>query len=196
MSNYKEIDIEDFIWDNLNGDTLYDRGLLMEGGRYLRQAKIPGCGIMDIVGFNVTKTISENLNVKCINIVVYELKREVITCAHVGQLSRYVNTIHENKDRIREHFGLPKEYTLTVRGVLIGAGIEKDAFHIIELSKCLSAQVFGFCFKKGLTFEYARNPGNFYDAEFSEIQPVSIFKLARATRHFIFDFTNFEPLPF
>jgi hypothetical protein len=63
---------------------------------------------------------------------IYELKRDAIKCADVGQISRYMDCIRYNSSEILKHFGLDG-FEMVVYGGLIGNGIERDAMHAMVL---------------------------------------------------------------
>lgn len=135
---YTEFQIEDFIWSKINDlDYLADRGLVLQNGLYFRQYNIPGCGIVDIIGFSVTNLeFNDGSVVRELTIHVYELKRDAIKCADIGQISRYIDCLRYNSDAILKHFGL-EGYELVVRGLMIGNGVDRDAMHAKSLVEFL-----------------------------------------------------------
>lgn len=135
---YTEFQIEDFIWSKINDlNYLSDRGLHLQNALYFRQYNIPGCGIVDIIGFSVTNLEFNNGSiVRELTVHIYELKRDSIKCADIGQISRYIDCIRYNSDAILKHFGLDG-YEMVVRGLMIGNGIDRDAMHAKSLVEYL-----------------------------------------------------------
>lgn len=151
---YSEFEIEEFIWNKIGDlDSLRDRGLYLQDALYFRQYPIPGCGIVDIVGFSITDlNFNDGSITRQLNVNIYELKRDAIKCADVGQISRYMDCIRYNSSEILKHFGLDG-FEMVVYGGLIGNGIERDAMHAMVLVQNLSDMFcYEFCPEKGISF--------------------------------------------
>lgn len=151
---YSEFEIEEFIWNKIGDlDALADRGLYLRKALYCRQYPIPGCGIVDIIGFSITDlNFNDGSLIRQLEIHVYELKRDAIKCVDVGQIARYMDCLRYNADSILKHFGL-EEFELIVNGGLIGNGIERDAMHAKVLVENLSdVYCYEFSPENGISF--------------------------------------------
>lgn len=151
---YSEFEIEEFIWSKINDlQSLVDRNLYLQDALYFRQYPIPGCGIVDIIGFSVTDmNFNDGSVIRQLNVTVYELKRDTIKCADVGQISRYMDCIRYNADQILKHFNL-EGFEMIVNGGLIGNGIERDAMHAMVLVENLSdIYCYEFSPENGISF--------------------------------------------
>jgi hypothetical protein len=179
MNNFKEVDIENFIWENIKGGSLARRGLILPGGIYYRQFPLGGCGVMDMVGVSMSKCIFPTSRSKNIHVKIYELKKGVITCNDVGQIARYIGCFEANTMEIHEKLNIPIDYHIGFNGVLIGAGIERDACHILTRMYNVSAIKFDFSFSDGITFEPIHEITSFEQASLEKLPQINFSQLAR-----------------
>lgn len=150
-NHFKEIEIEDFIWKNISKNDLHKRGLHLPIGSYYRQVNI-GCGIIDLLSVNVQKVFSSGHKYKMVFVKVFELKRRMITCDAVGQISRYMNVIEENFDELMQDFGM-QGYHLALSGELIGESISDDATELVKNIHNLNVSFFGIGMQHGIEFQ-------------------------------------------
>lgn len=127
MTPFKEIEIEDFIWNGIQNDraSIQNRGLFLPNSDYYRQFALPGCGITDILCFNA----HGHAVGKFVEITVYELKRGVVEARDLAQLLRHMAFFNSNREALVERFGCDG---INIYGILIGSGFDKDVL-------CLSA---------------------------------------------------------
>lgn len=153
-NHFKEIEIEDFIWKNLEvRGELQKRGLRVPGAVFYRQFNI-GCGVIDLVSIMIDKTVyNSEESYKRVSICIYELKRRQIVCAHVGQISRYITAVRDNQNEILESLGFDDSYRIDVTGVLIGESIERDAACLAKSIYCLEVFFFGIGMQNGIEFQ-------------------------------------------
>lgn len=191
MSNFKEIEIEDFIWSNISKGGLNDRGLYIRSGLVYRQLNIPGAGIMDMVSANVSKFVTDSGATKHLIVEIYELKRDIITCAHLGQIARYIDCVKANRDSILKRVGLDKSYTIEVRGTLVGSRIERDAQHLINLFGMqwdgIKIVLFEYTLDRGIVFNDLQISDNIHSIDDSSIPNTSFFRIARCSAPAVHD---------
>lgn len=187
--DFKEFDIEDFIWKAISTGDLARRGLSTQSGIAFRQLSLPGSGIMDIVFAGIGKVITRNGAFKKVYIDVVELKRDIVTCAHVGQLMRYVDCIMYNDADIKRQLGLPNDYIIDVRATLIGAGIDRDAFHLVKaIGNPWTRMIkFQFSFENGIEFTEITHENPNVDVDLSAIPNVKFSRIARASGRICLD---------
>jgi len=192
MNNFKEIDIENFIWENIRAGSLSKRGLNLPGGIYYRQFPLKGCGIMDMVGVSMSKCIFPSSIRKDIHVQIYELKKGIITCNDVGQIARYLGCFEANTMDIHQKLNIPNDYQVGFNGVLIGAGIERDAYHILTRMYNVSAIKFDFSFSDGITFEPIHQIASFDQATLEKVPQINFNQLARLSSPLIRDYRKDE----
>lgn len=151
-NHFKEVEIEDFIWNNIPKNELRKRGLDLPVGSYYRQVNI-GCGVIDLLSVNIQKVFSSGNKYKMVFVRVFELKRRMITCDAVGQISRYMNAIEENFEDLMQSFGMPKGYHLALSGELIGESISDDATELVKNIHNLNVSFFGIGMQHGIEFQ-------------------------------------------
>lgn len=190
--NFKELDIENFIWENIQGGLLGNRGLTLPGGIYYRQFPLNGCGIMDMVGVSMSKCIFPSSRSKNIHVQIYELKKGIITCNDVGQIARYVGCFEANTMQVQEKLNIPGDYNIGFNGVLIGAGIERDAYHILTRMYNVRAIKFDFSFSDGITFEPIHEIASFEIASLEKVPQINFSQLARLSKPLIRDYRGEE----
>lgn len=151
-NKYYESDVEDFIWSNIKDKELLARfGLYLNEGLYFRQYAVQGCGVFDIVGFSVKVwTCIDGSIKKDLVVDIYELKRNALKCADVGQVSRYIDCMRQNSLEFLKMVGF-EGFELVVYGHLIGNGIERDAIHSKALIDGL-LDVYTYDFTNGISF--------------------------------------------
>lgn len=192
MNNFKEIDIENFIWENIKSGSLAKRGLVLPGGIYYRQFPLKGCGIMDMIGIRMSKCIFPSSRTKNIHVQIYELKKGIITCNDVGQIARYLGCFEANTMEIHEKLNIPNDYQIGFNGTLIGAGIERDAYHILTRMYNVSAIKFDFSFSDGITFDFIHDIESFDQATLEKVPQINFSQLARLSKPLIRDYRNDE----
>jgi hypothetical protein len=179
MGNFKEIDIEDFIWDRL-GDrrsNLRSRGLMLLEGVFYRQLKLPDCGIPDLVCFTVREPMETRVNPWLI-IDVYELKRGHVEPKCLTQLLKYMSFFNEHKDGMIKRFG--REVEIMVRGYLVGRTFDKEVLCINSASMKVKGLINFVSFKVGFEqgIEFFEEDANYYSSgiDFDEFMPARNFK--------------------
>ena len=195
--DFKEIDIENFIWKSISTGTLEKRGLSLSRGIYYRQVNLVGCGVMDIVGIQIGKTIYDGVHHPFIRVSIYELKRNQITCNDLGQISRYCDCVESNSLILTGKMGLPDAYSVHVRGCLVGAGIERDAYHALMYlrgSHIIDAMQYRISFENGIIFEQINEDSSLPQIQFSELPNINFRSLARSSYPLIEDFTPKQKL--
>lgn len=194
--SFKESDVEDLIWSGIKDGGLSKRGLSLPNGHYFRQVNLPGCGIFDLVSTHIHKFITEDSERTYFSVIVYELKRDRITCANVGQLSRYVDCLRKNEFALRERFEISDLYGFHVRGILVGAGIERDAYHTLEImGRDMEAFEFSVCLNRGLCFQNIQGFDSYEQVNVLELPKISPYRLIRSSFPFRTDYTK-PKLPF
>ena len=134
MSVFKEVEIEDFIWDNIAKNPMFlkKRGLKLDAGIFYRQLQLPNCGIPDLVSFY---SFHEQ-NMTYLKISVYELKRGNVDGNALAQLLKYLSFFSSNADRIADRFDMPVEFR--IMGTLIGHSFDKS---VLSLHSVVEADI-------------------------------------------------------
>lgn len=189
--DFKEVDIEDFIWRSIPTGTLEKRGLHLPRGIYYRQMNLVGAGIMDIVGIQIGKDIHDGVSYPFLRVRIYELKQHQITCNDVGQLCRYIDSVEVNSEKIKAHFNVPENYTIQVSGALIGHGIERDAFHLLMMLRGSVVDVMRYhiSFDVGMSFGLVDENSYIPEVEFHALPQIKTSDLLRGSRPLITDLT-------
>ena len=185
---FKEIDVEDFIWRSIPDGTLSKRGLDLPRGVFYRQVQLGGCGVLDIVGIQIGKEIYEEregqtIDCSFVRITVYELKRHELTCNDFGQISRYIDCLELNTPVLRGTYKIPDHYDIQVRGVLIGSGIDPDAFHLMMMMQGGNIDVMRFTIsiEAGIMFENILKSKGFEIREINSLPAISMRSLFRGS---------------
>ena len=137
-------------------------------GAMVRQVKLPGYGIADIV------SVCVDADPGGVNIVVnlYELKNTTISCRDVAQISRYYTGIKRYINnvylaRIGHSQGKGGVFTVSIRGLLVGGGYaDNDVCYLIDSIPWLECYHFSIG-AKGVNFELS---SGWYNKEEAKIK--------------------------
>tara|TARA_R110000803_G_C11936685_1_gene316054 strand:+ start:204 stop:668 length:465 start_codon:yes stop_codon:yes gene_type:complete len=144
---FLEKDLEDIIFNAPNSE-LGNRGLPITGLK-IRQIRLGNYGISDLITIN--KKIKRKKGViigHCIDIIVYELKKDEVNKDTLSQLLRYMKGVHRYMKAFKS-----VEYTL--QGVMIGKSTHDD---IIYLSDVSEFEIFNYDYDyNGISFEEVNN---------------------------------------
>lgn len=173
MVPFREIEIEDYIWDKIrsNIDDLSNRGLEVEYGHYYRQFKLPGCGIVDLISFS--PCVRDGL--AYVAIIIYELKRGPAKPCDVTQLARYYSYLLTHREEIEKR--ISPAASVIVKPVLIASDFDRDVLCFDRIYHNDLAYVkYKVDLGSGICFEYV--PSDYFDGQqvnFSEVMPDKTF---------------------
>lgn len=155
MSSFKEIDIENFIWERLSGreEELENRGFWVSDGAHYRQFNLPGCGVADIVSFcpYVEKGVCY------LRINIYELKRGHVDAKCLTQIIRYMSYLTECAPGIAQKFTNGAE--IIVHGHLVGATFDPEvlAFENAFPHAWITLIKYEISLSQGITFSFPKH---------------------------------------
>jgi len=194
MTDFKEVELEQFIYDEFKNGGLTSRGISVGQTLLFRQYEISGCGVIDLMTLNFKKSITDRGVFKYLYIDIYELKRGELTCADFGQLCRYIHAVRRNIRRILDGLGLCGDYSVEVMGRLIGDGIQRDAQCLYNelCSHDFEVYTINLSMKHGVTFEMLDRGSVISDVKINSFSKTFFRRLARASYPFAKDHRTVE----
>lgn len=113
--NFLEKDLEEIIF-NTNNEILYSKGLNIFGKKY-RQLKIGNYGIADIVTFHRDTFYIGGDEIKCINVNVFELKKDKAGISAFLQALKYCKGIQRYFEHREKSIPLKFNITLVSKSI-------------------------------------------------------------------------------
>jgi len=148
MAEILEVELEDYLFNELETGGYVENGDLFISGKPMRQVALPGYGVVDLLVCDADSDPSGHM----VEITIVELKKDNINYAALGQIARYNAAINRSIDA----YGVPKllsRVKLKVSMVLIGNEIDSnDVCWILDLNKDISVYTYDIDLSTGITF--------------------------------------------